>query len=160
MLKETYAKDIWADKEGNLFSTKRSTPRQLSVCKVNNTRSKKQYWMTAYGLVHRLVASAHIGDVQGKVINHLDGDPSNNKVANLEIVTQRENHMHALHTGLAPVGEKHGRAKYTDETLLAALREIASGCSTSSTAKKYGIAQSYLNKVRRKVYRADLWDKV
>lgn len=79
MLKETYAKDIWADKEGNLFSTKRSTPRQLSVCKVNNTRSKKQYWMTAYGLVHRLVASAHIGDVQGKVINHLDGDPSNNK---------------------------------------------------------------------------------
>ena len=116
--------------------------------------------MTSYGLVHRLVASAFLGDVAGKVINHLDGNTSNNAASNLEITDQKKNCAHALTTGLIPVGEKHSRSKYSDETLLSALREINSGCSVRGIANKYGITQSYLNKVKNKVYRIDLWDKL
>ena len=160
MLKETYVKDIWADENGNIYSLKRNKILQLTVHKVNNKRSKKQYWMTSKGLVHRLVASAFLGDVTEKVINHIDGNPSNNTVANLEIVSQKENCAHAVQTGLVQHGEQHNRSKFTDETLVEALREILSGYSVNSTAKKYGITQSYLNKVKNKVYRQDLWDKV
>ena len=160
MLKETFVKDIWADENGNIFSTKRKEIRKLAQCKVRNDRSKQQYWMVSYGLVHRLVASAFLGDITNKVINHLDGDTSNNAASNLEITDQKKNCAHAFTTGLTPVGEKHSRSKYTDETLLAALREINSGCSVNSTAKKYGITQSYLNKVKNKAYRVDLWDKI
>lgn len=160
MLKETFAKDVWADADGNIYSSKRKELRKLSVCKVRNDRSKQQYWMTSYGLVHRLVASAFLGDVTGKVINHLDGNTSNNAASNLEITNQKKNCAHALTTGLTPVGEKHSRSKYSDETLLSALREINSGCSVRGIANKYGITQSYLNKVKNKVYRIDLWDKL
>ena len=45
--------------------------------------------------VHRLVAEAFIGDYpSGKVINHIDEDKANNKVENLEYITQKENINH------------------------------------------------------------------
>lgn len=55
--------------------------------------------------IHRLVAEAFIPKVRGKeFINHIDGDPLNNKVNNLEWCTPSENNLHATRTGL----RKHG----------------------------------------------------
>lgn len=45
--------------------------------------------------VHRLVAEAFIGGYpSGKVINHIDENKANNKVENLEYITQKENINH------------------------------------------------------------------
>ena len=46
--------------------------------------------------VHRLVAAAFIGDVQGKVIDHLDANPLNNKVENLRICSPLENNNNPI----------------------------------------------------------------
>jgi len=55
-------------------------------------------------LVHRLVAEAFIPNQFGKpVVNHKDGNRSNNCVSNLEWCTQRENAIHAHRTGLQVV---------------------------------------------------------
>lgn len=52
-------------------------------------------------LVHRLVAFAFIPAVEGKdSINHIDGNPRNNLVENLEWCNHAENNDHALNTGL------------------------------------------------------------
>ena len=160
-MQETIKKHIYADKQGNVYSKKTGVMKPLKPQKVNNSRSKKQYWsISGHGLLHRLVASAYLGDITGKVINHIDGNPSNNKVINLEIVTQKTNCIYAYKTGLVPKGESHVRAKYTDALLVIAIKEVLAGASVKSTAIKYGITQSYLNRVKNKKYRIEIWDKI
>jgi len=52
-------------------------------------------------LVHRLVAQAFLKAVEGKdCVNHIDGNPSNNYLDNLEWVNHRENLIHAYNNGL------------------------------------------------------------
>lgn len=46
-------------------------------------------------MVHRLVASAFVeGYEEGKVVNHIDCNPSNNRASNLEWLTIKENLNH------------------------------------------------------------------
>lgn len=160
-MRETMIKHTFADELGNIYSNKTGIMKPLKPQKVNNVRSKKQYWMIGgRGLVHRLVASAYLGDVTDKVINHIDGNPSNNKVTNLEIVTQKENCIHAYDTGLVTKGENHTRSKYSDDLLIEAIKEVIAGASVKSTAVHYGISPSYLNRVKNKKYRTEIWDKI
>ena len=50
-------------------------------------------------LLNRLVANNFIGHIDGMVVNHLDFDPSNNDVSNLEICTQKENIQYSINAG-------------------------------------------------------------
>lgn len=57
--------------------------------------------------VHRLVAKMYIPNPKNKPqVNHKDGNKLNNNVDNLEWVTNRENTLHAIKTGLQPIEEK------------------------------------------------------
>ena len=153
-MKPTIIDHYYATEDGNIFSDKTGVLKPMA----KHTRKDRYQTVrvTECQLVHRLVASAYLGDITGLTVNHIDGNPSNNCVSNLEIVTMKSNVQHALRTGLTPMGEKHSRAKYSDAVLLAALSEIFKGASVSKTAKDFGITQSYLNKVKNGVYRADL----
>ena len=57
--------------------------------------------------VHRLVASAFVdGECDGKIVNHIDGNKSNNVAENLEWVTPSENMQHAWKHGMCLVWDK------------------------------------------------------
>ena len=92
----------------DFVKTEKSRPRSLishgngymyvTLCK-NGVR-KNHY-------IHRLVAEAFIGEIKdGYVINHLDYDRSNNRVENLEIVSQKDNVDYSKHKMKKPVIRK------------------------------------------------------
>jgi len=68
--------------------------------------------------VHRLIALSFIPNIKNKpFINHIDGNPSNNSIENLEWCTHKENMRHAYVNGLSRYekGEKSRNAKLTNE---------------------------------------------
>jgi len=66
--------------------------------------------------VHRLVTWVFVRELPKGMkklqINHVDGDKTNNSLANLEIVTPKENARHAKENGLTTAYEKGRNNKY------------------------------------------------
>lgn len=88
--------------DGFVYSEK--TSRVLN--KINNSSGYYHICLTSngkmqYQLLHRLIAQAFIPNPYNKpFINHIDGNKKNNKIGNLEWVTNKENIRHAFEIGL------------------------------------------------------------
>ena len=163
-LTETRFPGYYIDKHTYIvYSNKTGIMKPLKQTLVKDTRKSNpkpyiQVGVKGCTLLHRLITDTFISNVDGLTVNHKDGNTLNNSLDNLEVITIEENQLHAKETGLLATGEKHGKCKYSDDLLLGALEEIKSGASVRSIANKYGITQSYLNKVKNGVYRAYLTD--
>jgi len=81
---------------------------RLTICRNNRNTPHSHYSVQLYKnsigksiLIHRLVAQTFILNPENKPdINHLDGNPLNNNVDNLEWCTKSENIQHAIKNGL------------------------------------------------------------
>lgn len=96
------------DVAGTLVVTKKEKPNWVVHCCSTKLR------------VHRVVWEMHNGNIpKGLVIDHIDGDPSNNKIENLRLATSSQNSCNqkcqknkksGLPKGISPDGEGRIRA--------------------------------------------------
>lgn len=103
-------------------------------------------------LVHRLVASAFIPNPESlPQVNHIDGNKANNAVQNLEWVTAKQNHDHAIVENLyaKAVGDQFRRAKLNREAVAQIRALYAAGVLERELADRYGVLQSTISKAVR-----------
>lgn len=122
--------------------------------------------------IHRLVGFHFIDNPFNKPqINHKDGNPSNNKVENLEWVTNEENQKHAILNNLHYQGESHKDSKFKEDNIILLPELIKIGFSISQLNKLTGVAMPSIDKIIRgkswrklnlkfsSVRKATNWDK-
>lgn len=120
------------------------TNKILKPCKTNRgylkvtIRSLKKNFY-----IHIEVANAFIGSrPYGLVINHIDGDTANNKVSNLEYITQQENLLHASRT-------LHKNCKIPREDIPYILGMISKGIKQKDIAYMYNVDKTTISFIKR-----------
>ena len=90
--------------------------------------------------IHRIVAGVFIPNPEDKPnVNHIDGNPLNNRLENLEWCTQKENVVHAIEIGLKTV------EAYENKNNVIEMYE--NGCSIKEISDKYGAGNLTINKI-------------
>lgn len=98
--------------------------------------------------IHRLVGLHFIDNPQKKPqINHIDGNPSNNNVENLEWVTNEENQRHTVLNNLHFQGELHRSSKFTNDSIKLLPKLINVGFSLKEINQITGVAVQNIQKI-------------
>lgn len=134
----------WFDGRGQGGGKWLTEPRRADRLIVGGYRAI--YWAKEPGTqrtwnlgVHRLVWAALRGPIpQGMEINHIDGNPGNNAVDNLELVTPAENIEHSHRVGRTAIAMRLANAKRSAVRHLHGL-----GYSLSEIEKALGIPRAY-----------------
>ena len=162
-------KEYYISRNGEVYSminnagNKRKKPYKLKQTLDRNG----YYWVGLKGSnkamekVHRLVAKAFIPNPENKpVVNHIDGNKTNNNVENLEWCTYSENTKHAHNTGLCNVlkGENASNAKLTNEECKELIQYTLDGYTNDELSKIYGLHSRYISLIRHKKRWKTIWD--
>jgi len=101
--------------------------------------------------VHRLVAEAFISPAsfEGAVVRHLNGDPTDNRIENLEWGTYADNMADAFRHGTQGPGELRPHHKLT-ETDVREIRRIArEGVTHAEIGRRFGVTGAHASSVAR-----------
>ncbi|WP_368882290.1 HNH endonuclease [Shewanella algae] len=137
------------DSDGNLISFKRGKKRFLIggldkdgyrkaiLCNQGNRTCIR---------ISSVIALAFIGDrPEGMVVRHLDGNKLNNRPENLEYSTQKDNIHDKYAHGTMQVGEKHWKAKLTEEDVVAIRK---SKKPSAHLARELGVSKTAVGHAR------------
>jgi hypothetical protein len=96
--------------------------------------------------VHRLVAAAFLPNPHGlPMVNHIDSNPKNNAVENLEWCDALHNMQHAARAGRVRRGENHSSCKLSEEIV----RQIRqSPLNHEACAKIFGVTPGMIGHIR------------
>jgi len=108
---------------------------------------RKRNGRTVATMLHRLVWRTFRGEIpKGLELNHKDGNKKNNALSNLELLTHRENMLHAYATGLYR-NYKQPKRKLTAEQV----REIRAAKPypryRCDLARKYGVVPNTITAI-------------
>ena len=115
--------------------------------------------------IHRLVAIVFLGKPEGDIgvgadawqVNHIDSDPENNHVSNLEWCKPQENIDHSWSLGNYPLGEDHPQSELTEQDVRVARKlRRDKGMTYKEISEVIGISKSHT----RRVIIGDCWDEI
>lgn len=100
---ETAYKEYFVDIKGNIYSRSKVGKKVKKLIKQLNSRGYERVSIGGkHHLVHRIVAKIFIEKPHEEcIVNHKDGNKTNNNVINLEWITPQENVNHSWSTGLS-----------------------------------------------------------
>ena len=154
--------------EGDVWSKRRKKPIKLKPQKAS--QSKKGYLQvrlfneyTRRGklnktggfiqkgqlhYLHRLVYEHFVGEIPaGKEIDHIDGNPHNNNIDNLQIITRRENMVKYAHRLSKETGRRYLRAHRDD-----ILEDFKVLKSMKAVADKWNCSKQHIRRVVKNLY--------
>lgn len=109
---------------------------------------------------HRLVAWTFLPNPANlREVNHIDGNPQNNDVSNLEWVSSSENKHHAVRMGLMLSGEVHPQAKLTNDQVTELKIRVLSGEHIKDLAEEFNVQGSLISTAVNETYYRTTSDK-
>lgn len=92
---------------------------------------------------------------EGMEVNHINGIKSDNRAANLELVTPKGNSEHAYATGLtvALAGEQAARVTLTDDEVIEIRRRAGEGEGLATLGRAFGVTGQHVGRLVRGVQR-------
>jgi predicted XRE-type DNA-binding protein len=117
------------NKQGHLWITIRT----------EQGKPKKHY-------IHSLVIHAFLRESNLEV-NHINSDPSDNRLCNLEYVTRQENITHAVNVLGKNRGEKASGSKLTEQDVWEIKRRLDTGEMQKHIASDLGVLQSTISDI-------------
>ena len=103
-----------------------------------------------YFPLHRLMALAFVPNPHNKpFVNHIDSNPENNNIENLEWCTNQENIQHMVNSGRNTYlkGSCHRLTKWTEMDIVKMLRLSKQGVRNMDICKMYGITKDAVSRI-------------
>ena len=100
-------------------------------------------------MIHEVIAHVAGYDLEGMTVNHVDGDKGNNKLSNLEVVSQSENNRHAYDSGFRS-------KRLTKEKVREIKRMLYVGVSNTQIADQFDICISTVWKISKGILHKDV----
>ena len=101
--------------------------------------------------VHRLILENFnpVENMSKLQVNHKDGNKRNNKLSNLEWVTNYENTQHAIQHGLRDTkGERNASAKLTEKDIYDIIELFHKNVSCAAIARQYHVNESTIGRIK------------
>jgi hypothetical protein len=145
--------NLAADEEGNLYGTKSfrqskktgHPPIPMCPCPVGKGYHRVLFPSlegSGARYIHRLVLEAFVGMAPaGTECAHLNGNRTDNRLANLQWTTRSVNFSHKRLHGTAGAGEKSTQAKLKDVQCLSMQQAFLDGATVPALAKEYNVCQ-------------------
>jgi len=142
---------IWRTEFRNRNGTKKlDIPRQ-SKPRIRSTYPAVGLWKNGKQTsesVHIMVLETFVGPRPAPNFQaaHLDGNPLNPRLENLQWTTKKVNNNHKRAHGTMPFGIKSGTAKLTDEDVIDIRAARKDGVMTHVLAERYGVANTTIRR--------------
>ena len=143
------------DKNGEIWRQYRKKPNDKQLIKI---KRRKVGHITRYGYkdiavihnektyvfrIHRIIWVYHHGRIpEGKVINHIDGNKTNNRIENLEAVTHSENSIHSFKNNLRVI-------KLTRDDVREMKYLLKIGYPVKFLSKRYNISKRHIYSIKK-----------
>lgn len=133
--------EVFSERSGRILKPAINGHGYLSATFIDDEGNRKPV------RIHREICKAFHGDSSEMTVNHKNGIKTDNRPENLEWMTSRENHLHALKMGMTASGEKSHFCKKLTASKAEEIRKIT-GRSQRDIAREYNIDQKLVSMIR------------